>query len=168
MTYQDWLPGHWRHRRRHRRHHKDTNDSPLGSLREQMDTLFDDFDHGFWSESPDFAMHSNVSETDKEVCITAELPGLSEEDVDVSVVGNRITIQGEKKSETDERKDEEGRQFHRIERMSGAFQRSIALPFDIPTDAVKADVKNGVLTVAIAKPAEVIENTKKIKITRSE
>ncbi|WP_245418005.1 Hsp20/alpha crystallin family protein [Cohaesibacter celericrescens] len=157
MLYQDLLP------------YKDDLDAPMVSLlRKQVDSLFDDFDPGFWTRNAELSVRTNLSETDKEVCITAELPGLSEEDVDVSVVGNRITIKGEKKSETDERKDEEGRQYHRIERMSGAFQRKVALPFDIPTDAVKADVKNGILTVTVAKPAEVVENTKKIKITRSE
>lgn len=160
MPYQDWLPTSWLH-------HKNSADAPLVSLRKQVDSLFDDFDRGFWSRDADFAVRSNMSETDKEVCITAELPGLSDEDVDVSVVGNQITIKGEKKSETDERGDEDGRQFHRIERMSGAFQRSVALPFEIDADAVKADVKDGVLTVTVAKPPEVVENTKKIKITRS-
>jgi len=159
MSYQDWLPTSWLH-------HKD--DAPLVSLRKQVDTLFDDFDRSFLERGADFAVRSNISETDKDVCITAELPGLSDEDVDVSVVGNRITIKGEKKSETDERKDEDGRQFHRIERMSGAFQRSVALPFEIEADAVKADVKDGVLTVTVTKPPEVVENTKKIKVTRSE
>lgn len=160
MSYQDWLPSTWLH-------HKDATDAPIVSLRKQVDSLFDDFNQGFWARNADFAVRTNLSETDREVCITAELPGLTEDDVDVSVVGNRITIQGEKKSETDERKDEEGRQYHRIERMSGTFQRSVALPFDIPADAVKADVKNGVLTVVITKPAEVVENTKKIKVTGS-
>ncbi|WP_255509630.1 Hsp20/alpha crystallin family protein [Oceaniovalibus sp. ACAM 378] len=56
-------------------------------------------------------MRSNVSETDKEVCITAELPGLTKEDVDVSVVGNRITVKGEKKSESKEKNEDEGRQL---------------------------------------------------------
>jgi len=161
MSYQDWLPTAWRQ-------HNDNTETPLVSLRKQMDTLFDDFDRSFWERGADFAVRSNISETDKEVRITAELPGLSDEDVDVSVVGNQITIKGEKKSETEERKDDEDRQFHRIERMSGAFQRSVALPFEIQAEAVKADVKDGVLTVTVTKPPEVVENTKKIEVTRSE
>lgn len=161
MSYQDWLPTSWLHQ-------KDTEVAPLVSLRKQVDSLFDDFDRGFWARSAEFAVRSNISETDKEICITAELPGLTEEDVDVSVVGNRLTIKGEKKSETEEKNGDDGRQYHRVERMSGAFQRSIALPFEIETDAVAAEVKNGVLTVTVTKPAEVLENTKKIKVTRSE
>jgi len=160
MSYQDWLPTSWLHPR-------EKDDAPLVSLRKQVDSLFDDFDRGFWSRGTEIALRSNISETDKEICVTAELPGLTEEDVDVSVVGNRLTIRGEKKSESEERKDDEGRQYHRIERMSGAFQRSIALPFEIAADAVKAEVRDGVLTVTVAKPAEVVEKAKKIKVTKS-
>lgn len=161
MTYHDWLPTSWRH-------HKEGDEAPLVSLRKQVDSLFDDFDRGFWSRSADVAVRSNVSESDKDVCITAELPGMTEDDIDVSVVGNRITVKGQKQSETEEKKDDEGRQFLRVERMSGAFQRSIALPFEIDADAVTAEVKNGVLTVTVPKPAEVTEKMKKIEISRSE
>ncbi len=110
-------------------------------------------------------MRSNVSETDKEICITAELPGMDQKDIDISVAASRITIKGEKKSEKEEKKEEEGRQFHRIERSSGSFQRSISLPFYIDPDKVGAEFKNGVLTVTIAKPPEVAEKTKKIEVT---
>jgi HSP20 family protein len=161
MPYQDWLPTSWLHP-------KDAENAPLVSLRKQVDSLFDDFDHGFWNRNSEFNVRSNISETDKEICITAELPGLTEADVDVSVVGNRITVKGEKKSETEEKKDDEGRQFHRIERTSGTFQRSIACPFEIGEDAVTAVVKDGVLTVTVAKPEEIVEKTRKIKVARSE
>lgn len=160
MSYHDWLPTSWLH-------HKNTDDTPFLSLRKQVDSLFEDFDRGFWAHGAEFALRSNVSETDKEICVTAELPGLTEGDVDVSVVGNRLTIKGEKKSESDERSDDEGRQYHRIERMSGAFQRTVALPFDIEADDVAAEVKDGVLTVTVTKPPEVVENKKKIKVTKS-
>lgn len=160
MSYQDWLPTSWTH-------HKEGPAAPLVSLREQVDSLFNDFDKNFFAQNNNFSVRSNVSETDKEICITAELPGLSEEDVDVSVVGNQITIKGEKKSEVDEKTEEEGRQFHRIERSSGSFQRVMSLPFEIDSASVKADVKQGVLTVKIPKPAEIIEKTKKIKVTQS-
>jgi len=159
MSYHDLLPSSWLHG-------KDEAEQPLVSLRKQMDSLFEDFDRGFWTRSLDYAVRTNVSETDKEICVTAELPGLTEEDVDLEVFANRLIIKGKKESETEERKDEKGRQFHRVERMSGAFQRSLALPFEIDADAVKAEVKDGVLTVTVPKPAEVAENTRKIKVTR--
>ncbi len=160
MTNTSWLPSLWKDWT------EDTG-SPFSSLRKQIDSLFEDFDHGSsTSKSAGLVVRSNVSETDKEICITAELPGIEEKDVDVSVTGNRITIKGEKKSEKEEKKDEEGRQFHRIERSSGSFYRSMTLPFEIEADAVKAEVKNGVLTVNISKPATEIEKTKKIEVQK--
>jgi len=104
MSHQDWLPTSWLP-------HRDTDDAALVPLREQVNSLFDDLDHSFWVRAADFTVRSNVSETDKEVCITAELPGLTEEDVDVSVVGNRITVEGEKKSESEEKNEDVGRQL---------------------------------------------------------
>jgi len=132
MSYQDWLPTSWLH-------HKDTDGAPLVSLRKQVDSLFDDFDRGFWTRSTEFDVRSNISETDEDICITAELPGLTEEDVDVSLIGNRLTIKGEKKSETEEKNGDDGRQYHRIERRSGAYQRSNELPVDNETDALAAE-----------------------------
>ncbi len=161
MAYQDWLPTSWLH-------HKEDEDAPLLSLRKQIDSLFEDFDRGFGYRGSDLAVRTNISESEKDICITAELPGMTEQDIDVSVVGNRITVKGQKQSESEEKKDDEGRQFLRVERISGAFQRSIALPFDIDADTVTAKVKDGVLTVTVPKPAEVTAKTKKIDVSRSE
>jgi HSP20 family protein len=107
-----------------------------------------------------------VSETDEEICITAELPGVEEKDIDISVSANRITIKGDKKSETEEKKEQVGRQFLRLERSSGSFKRYMNLPFDIDPDTVEAEFKRGVLTVRIPKPPEAIEKTKKIEIRK--
>ena len=156
MSYQDWLPTSWSR-------HKDDNDNPFMALRSQVENLFEDFDKGFWSRNGEFVVRSNVSETESEICITAELPGLTDKDVDVEVVGNRIAIKGQKKSE----KEEEGRQFHRMERSSGSFQRVMTMPFEIDPDTVSASVKDGVMTVTIPKPAEVVSKTRKIKITQA-
>jgi len=159
MTYRDWLPTSWLGG-------KEDTDSPLYSLQKQINTLLDDFGSGPFPKDQGFTIRSNVSETDSEVCITAELPGIAMEDVDVSVTGNRITIKGEKKSEKDEKKEEEGRQFHRIERSSGSFYRMMTLPFEIDPDSVKAGVKDGILTVTVPKPSEIVEKTKKIKVEK--
>ncbi len=158
MSYQDFLPASWVKDRKNEAH-------PLAILRREVDDLFDDFGNGFFNRTHAVAIHSNVSETDHEYCITAELPGMTEADVDVSITGDRIVIKGEKKSETEERGDEKGREFHRIERSSGSFQRSLTLPFKIDPDKVVAKVKSGVLTVTVPKPSEAIADTKKIKIS---
>ena len=105
MTYRTLLPSSWLG-------DKDADDSPFGALRKQIDTLFEDFDTGFSTLPASFALRSNVSETDEAICITAELPGVELDDVDVSVTGNRITVKGEKKSEDEEEGEKDGRQFH--------------------------------------------------------
>ena len=87
--------------------------------------------------------------------------------IDVSVTASRLSIKGEKKSEKEEKKDVEGRQFHRIERSSGSFERSMSLPFKINPDQVSAEFKNGVLTVTIPKPPEALESTRKIEVRQA-
>lgn len=160
MAYRDWLPTSWLG-------DKDDEDNPFGTLRKQIDSIFEDFDKGILAKTGGFSVRSNVSETDDAICITAELPGIALEDVDVEVTGNRITIRGEKKSEKEEKGEEEGRQFLRVERSSGAFQRSMSLPFDIDPETVSADAKDGVLTVTVKKPPEVVKKTKKIEIQKA-
>lgn len=156
MSYQDWLPAAWKT--------SANEETPFRALRKQIDNMFEDFDNGFFDRDPAFAVRSNVSETEDEICVTAELPGLTDKDVEVSIAGDHITIKGEKKSEKEEKKEEKGREFHRVERMSGSFHRSMRLPFEIDPDKVDATVKDGVLTVTIAKPAEVAAKTKKIEV----
>lgn len=157
MTYRDWLPSLWGEDKADVAH-------PFSDLRKRIDTLFEDFDSALQVGKGEFAVRSNVSETEKEIRITVELPGIEERDMDISVSDNRIAIKGEKKSENEEKGEKEGREFHRIERSSGSFQRSMTVPFKIDGDAVSADFKNGVFTVIIPKPPEVIEQTKKIEI----
>ena len=147
---------------------KNADDDLLSSLRKQIENVFDDYGNGFFSQNHLVAVRSNVSETDKEFRVTAELPGLTADDVDVSVAGDLITIKGEKKSEKEEKSDEKGREFHMIERSSGSFRRTMTLPFQIDANSVVADVKDGVLTVTIPKPPEAVEKVKKIKVTRAE
>lgn len=157
MTQREWLPkmwGDW----------GENEDSPFHALRKQVDTLFEDFDSGIPLRGGNFAIRTNVSETDSEICITAELPGIEMSDVDVEITGDSITIKGEKKSEKDENGEEDGRTFHRIERSAGSFMRSTRLPFDIDPDKVVADVKNGVLTVTVPKPADKQKKTRKVEV----
>jgi len=160
MAYHNWFPALWSKQ-------DEGEDHPLTTLKKQIDTIFEDFDKGMPALGGSFKVRSNVSETDGEVRITAELPGVEQKDIDVSVSGKQITIKGEKKSETEEKKEEEGRQFHSVERSSGSFQRMTTLPFEIDTDSVNADFKNGVLTVTIKKPPEAVEKKKKIEIKSS-
>jgi HSP20 family protein len=94
-----------------------------------------------WSPSAD------ISETDKEYLIRAELPAVKKEDVKVTVDGGMITIEGERKQQ----KEEKGERFHQIESFYGSFSRSFALPDDANADAIRCEDKDGVLTVHIPK-----------------
>jgi HSP20 family protein len=138
---------------------------PFLSLQREIDRLFDDFTRGFptFSSVPGnvkLMPVTDVIETDKEIEITAELPGLEDKDVQINVADNLLTIKGEKKSEK-ERKDKDLRM---VERSYGAFERTIELPEGVDADAIKATIAKGVLTVTVPKPAPVQAKTVEVKV----
>ncbi|WP_370455213.1 Hsp20/alpha crystallin family protein [Pseudolabrys sp. FHR47] len=100
----------------------------------------------------------DVVETDKEIEITAELPGLEEKDVQLNVADNLLTIRGEKKAE----KEDKGKDYRIVERSYGAFERTLELPPGVDADAIKASIAKGVLTVTVPKPAPA--QAKKIEV----
>ena len=102
----------------------------------------------------------DVSETDNELEISAELPGLDEKDIDVSLTKNVLTIMGEKKMEKEEKKKD----FYRRERSYGYFKRNIPLPMDVDTDKVDATFKKGVLTIRLPKTGEAKKEVRKIAV----
>jgi HSP20 family protein len=132
----------------------------LSSLRQEMNRLFDSF---FDRERPAFKERQwvpaiDVSETPEEIKVKAELPGIDEKDISLSLSGNNLMIKGERKEE----KEEKDKHFHRIERAYGAFQRVISLPVSIEADKIKAEYKKGVLEIHLPKKAEAVP--KKIPI----
>jgi HSP20 family protein len=139
---------------------------PLSSLRREMDRLFDDFFTGFpragWlvGEAGKLSPSVDVAETDKEVTVTAELPGLDEKDLDVNLSDGVLTLKGEKKSE----KEERNKTFYRSERSYGMFERAIALPAEVLEDKVEAEFSKGVLTVRLPKSPAAQKKAKKIEI----
>jgi HSP20 family protein len=137
---------------------------PFRALQRRMDRLFDDFAGDYqWPFTNGRAgvMPSiDVHETDKDMTIEAELPGVGEKDIDVTLTDNLLTIKGEKKQESEEKKKD----YHLTERSYGSFSRSMTLPFDADPGKIKADFKDGVLTIRLPKPAEVKAKTKKIAI----
>jgi HSP20 family protein len=153
----DWLPTMWSD-------WGEDEKSPFYALRKQIDTLIEDFDRGDLMKSGDFHVRTNVSETDTELRITAELPGIQRDDIDVEIAGDTITIKGEKVSEDEKTGDDDGREFHRLERRAGSFRRMTRLPFEIDPDKVVAEVKDGILTVTIPKPAEVRALPRKVEV----
>jgi HSP20 family protein len=102
----------------------------------------------------------DVTERDGEIELTAELPGLEEKDVEVTLVDNVLTIRGEKKAE----KEEKDQNRRIVERSYGAFSRSLELPAGIKPDDIIATMKNGVLTVKLPKTAQIRAEPAKIAI----
>jgi HSP20 family protein len=141
---------------------------PFRALRKEMDALLNDWAGGFrplsLSGEARFSPSVDVSETDQEIRIVADLPGVSEKDVEVTLSGDMLTIKGERKSEKDEKKEEKGHTWHRVERSFGSFQRSMRMPAGIDPAKVAAEFKNGVLTVTLPKPAELQKQSKRIEI----
>jgi len=111
----------------------------------------------------------DVDEGEKAVTLTAELPGVTEKDIDVSLVGDQLTIKGEKRSEHEEKKEMEAMWFIARSARNGAFQRTITVPYKVDPNQVSADVKDGVLRITLPKPPDAIaqRKVKKSKSTKS-
>lgn len=141
-------------------------DGPFRSLWRDMDRLFDKFAHDYFPHSlareraGAIMPAIDIKESEKEITVTAELPGMDEKDVDVSVSGGALTIRGEKKEEKEEKEEN----FYRMERSFGSFNRSISLPDGLDIDKAVADFKKGVLTVRIPRSKEAQAAIKKIRI----
>ena len=127
----------------------------LFSIHNEMNRLFDNWykpsRYRAEGESLDWMPVVDILEANGHVEIRAEIPGLSEKEVQVSVADDVLTLKGEKTQESDE-KDQK---YHRVERSYGRFQRSFTLPANLNSEAIKAKFTNGVLTVSIPKAEEV-------------
>jgi HSP20 family protein len=139
--------------------------STFSLFRQEMNRLFDNFFRGFDIEPFEkrfgaFSPSVDITETDKEIKVAAELPGMDDKDIDVSLTKDTLTIKGEKKEEKEEKKKD----YYRMERSYGSFSRTIPLPVEIDTEKVKAQFKKGVLTVNLPKTAKAIKETKKISV----
>jgi HSP20 family protein len=144
--------------------HQASND-PFHMLRREMNRLFEDFSRGFDIapfEDTEWMPQIDISETDKELQVSAELPGLDEKDIDVTINKDMLTIRGEKKEE----KEEGDRNYHRVERSYGTFVRQIALPADVQSDKADAKFSKGVLKITLPKSEQTEKGTKKIDVKK--
>jgi len=144
---------------------KREEENPFAHLRREMDSLFDNFFRGFDIEPFESRMGAftpkvDVTENDKEIKISAELPGMDEKDIDVSLQNDILTIKGEKKEE----KEDKGKDYYRMERSYGSFIRTIPLPVEVETDKVEARFKKGVLSITLPKTAKAVAETKKVAV----
>jgi len=137
----------------------------LLSLQEKMNRLFEDSmsrtkkpDEGVFSSS--WTPTVDVFETDAEVIMKAELPGMSREDISVEVKDNILTLRGERKFEKDVKEEN----YHRIERAYGKFQRSFSLPFEVEREKIEAHYKDGVLEVILPKSEGVKPKQIEVKV----
>lgn len=139
---------------------------PFLSLHREMNRLFDTFRGPEGGESGRASFLSpqlDVHESADEFCVTVDLPGVAESDLDVQLDGDLLTIRGEKKQHSE--RDERG--YHVVERSSGTFQRSLRLPFEPDAGKVTADCRDGVLTVHVPK-ADQKQRSRRISISHGQ
>jgi HSP20 family protein len=166
MAIKDLIP--WNNKGREVGFQRASEVHPFLALHREMNRMFDDVFRGF--DLAPFGLGSrtleglgwpqiDIEETDKEVRITAELPGLDEKDISLEIANGVLSISGEKKSES----EDQARRFS--ERYYGRFERRIPLE-RVEEDKVSAAFKNGVLTVTVPKSAEA-KNVRRIAINRN-
>lgn len=154
-----------------------TAGDPFRALRAEMDRVLDRFAGGWGMPSfrrmfdleptlrseGSFSMPSpavDITEDEKAYRLSAELPGLSEKEIDVVLSGDSLTLKGEKRQE----KEQKEKSFYLSERAYGSFQRSFYIPEGVDRDRIAADFSKGVLTVTMPKTAKAVEQQKKIEV----
>jgi HSP20 family protein len=170
MTLKDMVPWRWGGLR-----HWDEEDRPYESFLREMDTLHKEMDHlfeNFWKGSGNHtfmtkpwrhgALTPRVDETEDEMAfhVKVELPGMDQDDVDVTLSGGVLTIRGEKKRE----EEEKGKDYYRSERSFGSFRRSLPIPVDVDESKIEAKFEKGILYVELPKTKEAQEKVKHISI----
>lgn len=144
----------------------------IAQMHREMDRLFENAFRGagfspFTSDfhapvvgSALFKPQMDIGATDKEYSITVEVPGVEEKDVNVEVANNTLIIRGEKKQDTEEKEKD----FYKIERFYGSFQRVLSLPEDAVQEEIKASFKKGILAIKIPRKAVPKTEVKQVEI----
>ena len=155
------------------RRNSTAGENSFDRLQKEVGRVFDSFARGFPLEEMTrgeglpfggFAPRVDVTESDDQLMVEAELPGVPEDAIEISLRDNVLCIKGEKKSE----REDTNKDYHVLERSYGMFERMISLPFD-PSDAEPdATFRDGVLHITIAKPPEATAKTRRIRIKPAE
>jgi len=147
--------------------------TPIHQLRGEMDRLFENAFKGMGLSpfNPEFFTpftasgllkpQVDIAATEKEYTVSVEVPGTNEKDVNVEISNNTMTIRGEKKQE----KEDKNKDYYRIERSYGSFQRVLSLPEDVDQENIEARFKKGVLTIKMPRKALPESDIKKVKIS---
>jgi HSP20 family protein len=127
----------------------------LSTMQDRINRIFGDaytrrYDDDLTQRGEWFPPVDIYENANQEIVLKAELPGLAREDIDLRVENNTLTLRGERKQDTEIKQD----QYHRVERSYGAFSRSFSLPTRIDTDKVRAEFKEGVLSITLPVKAE--------------
>jgi len=135
----------------------------VSTLQEQVNRLFDSAFSGRSNESAltTWAPAVDIYETENELVLKADIPDINEEDLDIRVENNMLTIRGERKFEHEVKEDN----YLRVERAYGSFSRSFSLPNTVNSEAIEAEYKNGVLKIEMPKRAE--SKPKQVKVNVS-
>jgi HSP20 family protein len=140
---------------------------PFLALHREMNRLFDDLFHGFSLPGSSAGFDTgfstgwpnvDVTETDKTVRVTAELPGIAERDIELTLADNVLTLRGEKKNEMEDKDRQIGECYY------GRFERRIPLFAEVERNRVEANFKNGILTVTLPKTTTAQQESKRIPI----
>lgn len=140
-------------------------ENSISEFKKEVDALFNNFFGSKWAsplstDFKDFSPAFDVKETEEEILVTAELPGVEQSDIEISLMGNILVVKGEKKEE----REEKGENRHTIERAYGSFSRSLTIPCDILEEKVEATFSNGVLQLKLPKAQHEKKSMRKIEI----
>ena len=134
----------------------------LGMLQDRMNRLFDDAGRGWRSDEPaattSWSPSVDIFETEGEIVVKAELPGMDRKDITLHLENNVLTLRGERKFEKETKEEN----YHRIERSYGNFSRSFSIPATVDEEKIRADYKDGVLKIVLPKKEQA--KPKQIKI----
>lgn len=152
-----------------RRKNEERNE--LASLRNRLDSVLGNFFdlaplfRNDWELEPimqkEWGLPLDIKETEKEIIVKADVPGVESKDIDINLKEGVLTIKGEKKEEKEEKDEKDGNRYY-MERRYGCFSRSVSLGSEVDRENIKADLKDGVLTVTLLKKED--EKKKEIKI----
>ncbi len=130
----------------------------FSSFQDEMNRVLDNFFNRESSYGTDWRPAVDVAETESDIIVKAEIPGIDPKDIDISITGDKLTLQGAKREE----KENTGKCYHRVESSYGSFKRVISLPVSVDVDKVTAEGKNGLLEIILPKKEE--SKAKKINV----